>query len=63
MNFIDTLKWRYATKAMNKQKVAPEKMDTILEAARLAPTSSGLQPFEIIVVTNEELKEKIKADN
>jgi nitroreductase len=61
MSFIESLQWRYATKAMNKQKVAPEKIDTILEAARLAPTSSGLQPFEIIVVTNDEVKEKIKA--
>ena len=61
MSFIETLQWRYATKAMNKQKVAPEKMDMILEAARLAPTSSGLQPFEIFVVTNDEIKEKIKS--
>ena len=37
-----------------------EKVDNIIEAASLAPTSSGLQPFEIIVVTNQEVKEKIK---
>ncbi|MDD2948300.1 MAG: nitroreductase family protein, partial [Rugosibacter sp.] len=47
------LEWRYATKKMNPSKVVPEeKVERILEAARLAPTSSGLQPFEIIVVTN-----------
>ena len=61
MDFLETLKWRYATKAMNGKKVPQEKVDTIIEAARLAPTSSGLQPFEIIVVSNQELKEKIKA--
>ena len=61
MELIDKLKWRYAAKAMNGQKVAQEKIDTIIEAASLAPTSSGLQPFEIIVVTNEEIKEKIRA--
>jgi len=60
MNFLETLNWRYATKAMNGKKVPQEKIDSILEAARLAPTSSGLQPFEIIVVTNPALKEKIK---
>jgi len=32
-----------------------------LEAARLAPTSSGLQPFRIIVVESQELKEKMVA--
>ncbi|MFT5907317.1 MAG: nitroreductase/dihydropteridine reductase [Saprospiraceae bacterium] len=57
---LEILKWRYATKAMNGEKVAEEKVNRILEAARLAPTSSGLQPFEIIVVTSDEVKAKIK---
>ena len=61
MSLLDSLKWRYATKAMNGQQVPSEKVEYILEAARLAPTSSGLQPFEIIVVTNKEIKEQIKA--
>lgn len=60
MELIEKLNWRFATKAMNGQKVPQEKIDKILEAARLAPTSSGLQPFEIIVVTNPEIKEKIR---
>jgi len=60
MELIDALNWRYATKKMNGQPVPQEKVDKILEAASLAPTSSGLQPFEIIVITNPELKEKIK---
>jgi len=61
MELLDKLKWRYAAKAMNGQKVPQEKIDTIIEAARLAPTSSGLQPFEIMVITNQEVKDKIKA--
>ena len=61
MELLDKLKWRYAAKAMNGQKVSEDKIDTILEAASLAPTSSGLQPFEIMVVTNQEIKEKIRA--
>jgi nitroreductase len=61
MELLDKLKWRYAAKAMNGEKVAQEKIDTILDAAILAPTSSGLQPFEIMVVTNQEIKEKIRA--
>ena len=55
------LEWRYATKKMNPAKAVPqEKVERILEAARLAPTSSGLQPFEIIVVTNKAVREQIK---
>jgi nitroreductase/dihydropteridine reductase len=61
MNLIDTLKWRYATKKMNGNKVPQEKLDYILEAARLAPSSSGLQPYKIFVISNPELLEKIKA--
>jgi nitroreductase len=48
MELIDKLKWRYAAKAMNgEKKVSQEKLDTILEAAILAPTSSGLQPLRL----------------
>ncbi|WP_316793428.1 NAD(P)H-dependent oxidoreductase [Pedobacter frigoris] len=61
MSVIEALNWRYATKKMNGETVSQDKVDQILAAARLAPTSSGLQPFKIIVVTNPELKEKIKA--
>ena len=58
---IDCLNWRYATKKMNPGKrVSQEKIERILEAARLAPTSSGLQPFEIVVVTSAEVRTRIK---
>ena len=60
MELLDKLKWRYAAKAMNGQKVPQEKIDNIIEAISLSPTSSGLQPFELIVITNQELKEKIR---
>lgn len=60
MELIDALNWRYATKKMNGEKVADDKLNQIIEAAHLAPTSSGLQPFEIIIVSNDELKQKIQ---
>lgn len=60
MELLDKLKWRYAAKAMNGKKVPQDKIDRIIEAARLAPTSSGLQPFEIFVITNQEIKEQIR---
>ena len=60
MELLDKLNWRYAAKAMNGEKVSEEKIQNILEAARLAPTSSGLQPFEIFVIKNQDIKEKIR---
>jgi nitroreductase/dihydropteridine reductase len=62
MELLDQLNWRYAAKATNGETVAEDKIERILEAARLAPTSSGLQPFEIIVIKNQELKEKIRPE-
>lgn len=60
MELLDKLRWRYATKAMNGQKIPQEKIDNIIEAISLAPTSSGLQPFEVFIITNQEIKEKIR---
>lgn len=60
-NLIEALHWRYATKKMDPAKKVPqEKLDRILEAVRLTATSSGLQPYEVFVVTNDALREQIK---
>ena len=60
-DLIQKLQWRYATKKFNPSKVVPqEKLDKILEAIRLTATSSGLQPYEVLVVTNKEIREKNK---
>jgi nitroreductase / dihydropteridine reductase len=60
MTLLENLQWRYATKQYDStRKVAQEDVDKILEAARLAPTSSGLQQFRVLVITNQELKNKI----
>lgn len=62
MSLLENLQWRHAVKAYDPtKKVAKEDLNRILEAARLAPTSSGLQPFRIISVENQELKEKMVA--
>jgi len=60
MSLIDAFNWRYATKKFDStKKLDNETVESIVEAARLAPTSSGLQPFKVLVITNQELKEKI----
>jgi nitroreductase/dihydropteridine reductase len=41
------------------KKVSKENLETILESARLAPTFSGLQPSRVVIVENQELKEKM----
>lgn len=62
MSFTSQLSWRYATKKFNPEKpVTEESLNTILEAVRMAPTSYGLQPFHVSVVSNKEIQEKLKA--
>nr|WP_310616486.1 NAD(P)H-dependent oxidoreductase [Pantoea cypripedii] len=58
----EKLAWRYATKKFDASKVVPDdKLERIIEAVRLTATSSGLQPFELMVITNAEIREKIRA--
>ncbi|ACT93909.1 NAD(P)H-dependent oxidoreductase [Dyadobacter fermentans] len=56
---IEKLNWRYATKRMNGESVPQEKLDNILEAIKLAPSSVGLQPYNIVIVKDQALKDRI----
>ncbi|WP_166422381.1 NAD(P)H-dependent oxidoreductase [Paraglaciecola sp. 20A4] len=59
-DLLQDLQWRYATKKFDSSKVvSQEKVDFILEAIRLSASSSGLQPYEVLVVTNKDIREKI----
>ncbi|MFT3947461.1 MAG: NAD(P)H-dependent oxidoreductase [Agriterribacter sp.] len=60
MSLLEDLQWRYATKKMNGQTVPQEKLEYILEAARFAPSSSGLQPYKIFVITNKNQLKQIR---
>jgi nitroreductase len=58
---LKKLQWRYATKKMDSAKAVPdEKVDRIVEATRLAATSSGLQPYEIIIVKSQAVREQMR---
>jgi len=57
---LKDLKWRYAAKKMDPTKqVSQEKVDYILESIRLSASSSGLQPYEVFVVTNPDVRKQI----
>ena len=61
-DLLTQLQWRYATKKMDPARAVPaEKVDRILEAIRLSASSSGLQPYTVLVVTNPEVRAKIRA--
>ena len=54
MDFITIAKKRCSIRSYTDQKVEPEKLEKILEAAHVAPTAANLQPVRLIVVQNEE---------
>ncbi|HBT92794.1 MAG TPA: NAD(P)H-dependent oxidoreductase [Chitinophagaceae bacterium] len=59
MKLIEALQWRYAVKKMNGNKIPADKLNTIIEATRLAPSGFGLTPYTIIVVEDDEIRKKL----
>jgi len=60
MNNIEALKWRYATKKFDKNRILPEdKVEILKHAFNLTATSYGLQPIKMVIVHNKELQEKL----
>jgi nitroreductase/dihydropteridine reductase len=59
MELIEKLNWRYATKRMTGAKIPHEKLNRILEAVRFAPSSMGLQPYRVFVISDQETRKKL----
>jgi len=57
---IEVLNWRYAVKIFNKEKkVDEEDIHTILESARLSPSSLGLEPWKFFIIKDPIVRAKI----
>ncbi|MCJ8211723.1 NAD(P)H-dependent oxidoreductase [Mucilaginibacter sp. RS28] len=61
MSLLDKLQWRYATKKFDATKKIPaDKLEELLADVRLAPSSLGLQHYRIVVVSNPEVRAKLR---
>lgn len=60
MEFFDVVKKRYSVRGYLPDQVETEKIQQILEAARLAPTACNLQAFKVVVVKTDGRKEELK---
>ncbi len=57
---IKALNWRYATKIFDPEKiVSNDDLHTILESARLSPSSTGGEMWKFFVIKNMEIRQKI----
>ena len=61
MKFFDALKWRFNAPKMPTDHISSAILNQILDAVRLAPTSAGLQPFHLLSIQNQVLKNKLAA--
>ena len=60
MMYLEALQQRYSVKKFDKEKIVPaENIKNILKAAQLSASSLGLQPYEILVVESEDVKQKL----
>jgi nitroreductase len=60
-NILENRTWRYATKKFdNTKKISDEDFELLSESVRLSASSYGLQPYKIFVISNTEIREKLK---
>ncbi|WP_435625021.1 NAD(P)H-dependent oxidoreductase [Flagellimonas sp.] len=58
---LENLNWRYATKKFDaSKKVSQQNLDTILEAIKMSPSSYGLQPYHILVITDADTRKELQ---
>lgn len=59
MNYLEALSRRYSVKKFNHQIIPQETLHNILESGKLSASSQGLQPYKIVIVESEEMKQKM----
>jgi nitroreductase len=59
MDLYEVIKSRYSVRSYLNKPVEQEKLDRILDAARLAPSGSNRQPWKLVVVRDAETRKKL----
>ncbi len=59
MNFIDIVKKRCSVREYSSRPIEKEKLDSVLEAARLAPSACNLQPWSFYVVQDAGILQQL----
>lgn len=60
MNFLDLYKNRHSVRNYKSDVVEEEKLEEVLEAARMAPTAANRQPFRIYVIHTHGREDDLK---
>lgn len=59
MNYLEALSRRYSVKKFNAEIIPQDILHNILESGKLSASSLGLQPYKIVVVESDEMKQKL----
>ncbi len=60
MDFETLVTHRYSSRSYKPDPVEKEKLDKVLEAARMAPTAANRQPFQLIIIHTEGRQEELR---
>jgi nitroreductase len=61
MPVLDVIRKRYSCRSYRDKSIEQDKLDCILEAARLAPSARNMQDWRFVVVTDKAIKSKVAA--
>ena len=59
MTLMETIRKRYSCRAYQEKAIEQDKLDSILEAARLAPSARNMQDWRFVIVTDNSIKRRV----
>ncbi len=59
MNLVEALNWRYAVKKFTDDKISASQLKDLLTATRLSPSAYGLQPYALLVVESQDVRQQL----
>lgn len=60
MNFIELCQKRYSVRSYHPLAIEQEKLDYVLQCARLAPSAVNFQPWKLQLITNKKEMDAVK---
>jgi nitroreductase len=61
MMVLEAIRKRYSCRSYQDKSIERDKLDCILEAARLAPSARNMQDWRFVVVTDKTIKSQVAA--
>ena len=60
MDIMETIQNRYSCRSYQNKPIEPEKLETLMEAARLAPSARNIQDWRFVIVTDAQTRRRLQ---